>query len=188
MSVICPFCDSNNVEKVIVNNICTIPYCGETVIQHKTYRCNNCQEQGDFDYTLDKALTKAIDKANTGSAPKLIADLNKDGIPMAYFERALRLPVRTTARWKKKKISRESLALLRLIRFCPQLLEVADGNFSFEARDKYSFSIGGTHQTITIEQKITITGQTAPQLGFGGYPAPAISLPMFTKPHFGANI
>lgn len=187
MSVICPFCDSNNVEKVIVSDTYTIPYCGGTVIQHKTYKCNNCQEKGDFDYTLDKALTKAIDKANTDSAPKLIADLNKNGIPMAYFERALRLPFRTTARWKKKKISRESLALLRLIRFCPQLLEVADGNFSFEARDKYYFSIGGTHQTITIEQKITITGTAAPHL-FGSYPAPAaIPLPMFTIPHMEIN-
>jgi transposase-like protein len=186
MSVTCPFCDSNNVEKVIVDDSYTIPYCGETVIHHKTYKCNNCQEQGDFDYTLDKALAKAIDKANVDSAPKLMASLNKDGITMTYFERALRLPFRTTARWKKKKISRESLALLRLIRFCPQLLEVADDNFSHEAREKYYYSFRAVSQSITLEHlsismSFTLTGSAVPQLDLEKYSRPTISLPMLTQ-------
>lgn len=137
MNTTCPFCDSTDVEKIEVTDSYPVPFCGETEIQHATFRCNSCEEAGDFDNSLDRSLTKAIDRANIVSAPRLLDDLSRIGITMTYMEKALRLPFRTTARWKRGKISHSSLALLRLIRFAPALLEVADDNYSDQAQNRY---------------------------------------------------
>lgn len=140
MNTTCPFCDSNKVEKIEINEKFTVPFCGDAIIPHATFRCNSCEEEGDFDNSLDKDLTRAIDNANIASAPKLMDELSKIGITMTYLEKALRLPFRTTSRWKRGKISHSALALLRLIRFSPSLLEVADDNFSHEAIARYQIS------------------------------------------------
>jgi len=140
MSIACPFCDSENVSKIVVNEGYQIPFYGETVIPHETYKCHNCQEEGDFDSTLDKKLSKDIDKANLDTAPKIMDSLTRHGITMTYFEKALRLPFRTTARWRRGKLSHSALALLRLVHFSPALLEVADDNFSPEATARYKAS------------------------------------------------
>lgn len=137
MKTTCPFCDSNKVEKVEVTDTFPVPFCEDATISHPIFRCNNCGEEGDFDNTLDKALTKAIDKAQSDSAPKLMDELAQSGVTMTYFEKALRLPFRTTARWKRGRISHSSLALLRIIRFSPSLLALADDNYSDEAAAKY---------------------------------------------------
>lgn len=140
MHIICPFCDSNKVEKIEITEVVKVPFCEDVVISHPTFRCNNCEEEGDFDNSLDKALTIIIDKANNMSAPTLIEGLTHNGITMTYLEKALRLPFRTTSRWKHGKISHSALALLRLIRVSPRLLEVADDNFSPEAIANYQIS------------------------------------------------
>jgi hypothetical protein len=140
MNMTCPFCDSNKVEKIEITEIIKVPFCKDVVISHPTFRCNNCKEEGDFDNSLDKALTRAIDKANNMSAPTLMEELTHNGITMTYLEKALRLPFRTTSRWKRGEISHSALALLRIIRVSPRLLEVADDNFSPESIAKYQLS------------------------------------------------
>jgi len=140
MSTICPFCDSEDVVKIDVTERFAIPFCDDAIIMHKTFVCNSCEEEGDFDDTLSRELTREIDKANIASAPMILDELSKMGIAMTYLEKALRLPFRTTARWKKGKISHSALALLRIIRFSPTLLHVADENFSSEANSCYQLS------------------------------------------------
>jgi hypothetical protein len=137
MTTTCPFCDSESVEKIEIEETYPIPFCEEVIIPHELFRCLDCEEEGDFDNSLDKVLIKEIADANRASAPTLIDSLVRDGITMTYLEKALRLPFRTTTRWKKGKISQSALALLRLIRFSPALLEVADENFSEEAQARY---------------------------------------------------
>ena len=140
MNITCPFCDSTEVERIVINESFPVPFCEDAVIPRTTFRCNNCEEEGDFDGSLDKDLTRAIGKANIASAPKLMDELKQIGITMTYLEKALRLPFKTSSRWKRGGISRSSLALLRIIRFSPTLLEVADDNFSNEAIGRYQIS------------------------------------------------
>ena len=140
MNVICPFCDSTEVREIETNERFNVPFSGEVVITHSVHQCDGCGEEGNFSDSKDKALAKAIFDANAASAPKIIDDLNKQGITMTYLEKALRLPFRTTARWKKGKLSHSSLALLRLIKASPALLEMADDNFSRAAIAKYQIS------------------------------------------------
>lgn len=140
MKVSCPFCGSENVSKKDVVENYPVPFCDDADIRHKVYLCHDCEEEGDFDGTDDKRILSAIKKADARSAAKLMEDLAADGITMTYLEKALRIPFRTTARWKRGNISHSALALLRLVRFSPQLLEVADDNFSEEAKARYQFS------------------------------------------------
>lgn len=140
MNVTCPFCDSTDIEKITIDHIVKVPFSDDVVISHQTFRCNSCEEEGDFDNSFDKELSAAIDKANIMSAPEILEQLAQNGITMTYLEKSLRLPFRTTSRWKRGEISHPALALLRLIRFSPRLLEVADDNFSPVAVAKYQFS------------------------------------------------
>jgi hypothetical protein len=140
MNITCPFCDSNEVEKVVIEEKFPVPFCEDAIIPHETYRCNSCEEEGDFDRSLEKNLTAAIDKANNDSAPKLMEDLKQQGITMTYFEKALRLPFKTTSRWKRGEISHAALALLRIVHFSPFLLAVADDDFSDAIIAKYQLT------------------------------------------------
>lgn len=140
MSIQCPFCDSYDVERISVREKITIPFCDNEEIQYTTYRCNVCEEEGDFDDSIEKELVDIIDKKHLQSAPQLMRDLSDNGITMTYLEKALRLPFRTTSRWKSGGISHAALALLRLIRFSPGLLDVADHNFSQKAVARYQLS------------------------------------------------
>lgn len=141
MNVSCPFCDSTDVEKINIDHVVKVPFCDDVVISHQTFKCNNCEEEGDFDNSFEKELSTIIDNANIMSAPKILEQLAQNGITMTYLEKSLRLPFRTTSRWKRGEISHPALALLRLIHFSPKLLEVADDNFSNEAVAKYQISL-----------------------------------------------
>lgn len=159
MSTTCPFCDSDDVEKIEITETFPIPLCQDAPIRHSIMRCNSCEEEGDFDGTLDKELTKAIDAAHTASAPQLMEELKEMGISMTYFEKALRLPFRTTARWKQGKISHAALALLRIIRFSPAMLHAADNSFSSQAAVCYQLSqpwVFFTNNTIDPEYSLEV--------------------------------
>jgi hypothetical protein len=140
MKVSCPFCGSENVSKKVQIDNYPIPFCADAKIRYKEYYCNECEEEGDFDGTVSKKILADIKKVNTASASKLFDDLAADGVTMSYFEKALRIPFRTTARWKRGEISQSALALLRIIRFSPRLLDVADDNFSERAQAVYQLS------------------------------------------------
>ena len=83
MKILCPFCDSGNVEKVEIEERFPVPFCEDAVVKHQIYRCNDCEEEGDFSGTTDKTLAKAITEANVASAPELLDALARSGITMS---------------------------------------------------------------------------------------------------------
>jgi len=143
MSASCPLCGSENVIIKQAVDHYLIPFCEELELTHSVHYCQDCEEEGDFDGTLDAQVKNALQKANDASAVKLLEDLSSTGISMTYLEKALRLPYRTTQRWKRGNISQAALALLRLVRFDPHLLEVADENYSEKVKANYLFSRPG---------------------------------------------
>lgn len=167
MKVSCPFCGSENVSpKEVVENY-PIPFCDAAEIKHKVYFCHDCEEEGDFDGTDDKRVLAAIKKADARSAAKLMDDLSADGITMTYLEKALRIPFRTTARWKRGNISHSALALLRLVRFSPHLLEAADDNFSDEAKARYQLSQSFMLFNNQFEYAAGVVTKSEGTIGFG---------------------
>ncbi len=140
MKVSCPFCGSENVNKQERIENYPVPFCEDAEIRHSEYYCNDCEEEGDFDGTADEQMIADIKRAGAASAAKLMDDLAAMQITMSYLEKSLRIPFRTTSRWKRGEISQSALALLRVIRFSPQLLQVADENFSVRAQAMYQLS------------------------------------------------
>lgn len=65
-----------------------------------------------------------------GLREPMLQHLAEAGISMAYLERALRLPARTVARWKSGNVSASGLALLRVVRRFPWVVEVAASRFA----------------------------------------------------------
>ncbi|MDA3822348.1 MAG: hypothetical protein PF450_07045, partial [Bacteroidales bacterium] len=62
----------------------------------------------------------------------ILTSLNRDGYSNASMERALGLPSRTLARWKKENSispSSSGIALMRIIRSFPWILDIAENNF-----------------------------------------------------------
>ncbi|OGQ91475.1 MAG: hypothetical protein A2289_18390 [Deltaproteobacteria bacterium RIFOXYA12_FULL_58_15] len=129
MAVTCPACGSENVKVEKVQGSLPIPYGQPATFVETVHTCNDCGTSADFTGENESIVKNALEESAAASAAAMLEDLNKEGITQAHFERALRLPARTAARWKDGAVSAAPLALLRLVRTFPWLLDVSDANF-----------------------------------------------------------
>jgi len=93
------------------------------------HTCNSCGLCADFTGENDAVVKAAIEKSEAAAAESILRWFSENGVPAVHFERVLRLPMRTTQRWKSGEVSAAALALLRLTRTYPWLLDVADSNY-----------------------------------------------------------
>ena len=63
---------------------------------------------------------------------EIVLELNAQGKRTTYIERALRLPFGTINEWCSGHCDEVDLALLRVIKCYPFMIEVADNNFDGE--------------------------------------------------------
>jgi hypothetical protein len=125
----CPACGSADIRVEQVQKSVPVPYGQPAAFVATRHTCNVCEMSGDFTGENDERITKALNKSESASAEVMLRWLSEHQVTSAYFERALRLPARTTNRWKSGEVSAAALALLRMIRTYPWLLEVSDANF-----------------------------------------------------------
>jgi len=126
----CPACGSSDVATSYRESTIHIPLAEVVSYRERIDTCHECQTEGDFLKENDGKIDEVLAEARKASANSLIESLAADGISMASFERALELAPRTLARWKSGACSASSLALLRLVRTFPWLLQVAEESFS----------------------------------------------------------
>lgn len=129
MSTLCPACGSDSVKTTINKHMLPITYGDPAEFNEVLDECLVCGESGDFTGINDDQIDKAIEVAKKQSVIYMLDDLSHKNIKMSYMERALELPARTIARWKGGELSATTLALLRIIRTYPWILEVADAHF-----------------------------------------------------------
>ncbi|MFZ2171935.1 MAG: hypothetical protein WAW61_20125 [Methylococcaceae bacterium] len=129
MSTFCPACGSDSIETTKKKHMIPIVYGNPAVFDEVLERCLVCEESGDFSGANDELIDKAIEVAKKQSVIDMLDALSHKNIKMSYMERALELPTRTIARWKGGELSAATLALLRIIRTFPWILEVADAHF-----------------------------------------------------------
>lgn len=129
MSTFCPACGSDSIETTKKKHMIPIVYGNPAVFDEVLEKCLVCEESGDFTGANDELIDKAIEVAKKQSVINMLQALSHNGIKMSYMERALELPTRTIARWKGGELSAATLALLRIIRTFPWILEVADAHF-----------------------------------------------------------
>lgn len=129
MTVTCPACGSSNVKEEKTSRSLPVPYGPPAAFMERVFTCADCDTSGDFTGENDAAVREAVEKSQASAAEAIFRWLGEQNVSAAYLERALRLPARTTARWKSGELSAAALALLRLVRTYPWLLKVADSGF-----------------------------------------------------------
>jgi hypothetical protein len=152
----CQFCGVEALSPREEMRTLTVPYGPPVQYKSAYFVCGSCNEEIAGD---EEAKEAALQQAIVASVRSMLDHLAKDGISSAYLERALRIPQRTTARWKEGKVSAAAVALLRAVRSYPWLLSVADANFGTEAI--YQFLIGASTLAVPPSTLIEKKSQTA---------------------------
>jgi hypothetical protein len=127
----CPACGSDAISTSYVDSSILVPYGPTATFVETVYTCGTCGVSADFTGENDGVIKAALEKSGSASVVSMLDFLAARGITQAGFERRLRLPIGTTERWKTGELSAPALALLRLVRTFPWLLEVADANFEY---------------------------------------------------------
>lgn len=129
----CPACGSRDIEVTRALRSYAAPYGPAKAYEIEIARCRTCDESGDFREANDRLIKKVVEDADKESVDALVGWLHGAGVSMAYLERALSLPPRTVARWKAGGCSASGLALLRIVRCFPWVLDVAAARFNESA-------------------------------------------------------
>ncbi|MGJ0516008.1 MAG: hypothetical protein ACR65O_09725 [Methylomicrobium sp.] len=129
MTTFCPACGSDSIETTKSKHMIPVIYGNFASYDEILEKCLVCGESGDFSGVNDEQVDKALESAKKQSVINMLNFLSDKDIKMSYMERALELPARTVARWKGGDLSATTLALLRIIRTYPWILEVADAHY-----------------------------------------------------------
>lgn len=129
MATICPSCGSKELATDTSKKLYPIVYGKPAEWAEIVYHCLACGESGDFSDDNDSLAEKAIELAKKQSVNIMLDSLVERGLKMTYLERAFELPPKTIARWKVGGSSASSIALIRIIRTFPWIIDVADAHF-----------------------------------------------------------
>ena len=137
MNTYCPVCGSDGLKTTQHSHALNVIYSEPSQYSEVVDECSVCGESGDFSNINDEVINNTLDLARKKSVLNMLEYLSDKKITMSYIERSLELPARTIARWKTGEFSSSSLALLRIVRTYPWILEVADERFNeHEARNR----------------------------------------------------
>lgn len=130
----CSYCGSDAL--VIKDEILELsePFSRKGSITIKVVKCNTCGFEED-DVNNDLVIQEELALLKQSSMVNILNYLNENGCTNASMERALGLPARTLARWKNESTifpSAAALALMRIVRTFPWMLQVADCQFDKE--------------------------------------------------------
>ncbi len=128
-SIICPACGSSEVARFEKESFSQLTLGSQFSFKEINYKCNACQEEGDFLAETDKNYLVAQKEAQGNLVKQLLETMHSMGITMAMFERVFELPTRTLTRWKNGDFSSSALALLRIVTTYPWIIEVAENKF-----------------------------------------------------------
>jgi len=123
----CPVCGSNSVNEKSVAAFTRIqPYGSKVEYEAVENECLDCGEVGDFRAKNDDQIELALKESHHISVNSMLEYLSTCGVTPSYLERALELPARTVAMWKDGKFSAAAVALLKIIRMYPWILQICD--------------------------------------------------------------
>ncbi|MFK5926426.1 MAG: hypothetical protein QM483_07345 [Desulfuromusa sp.] len=151
MNISCPVCGSEDITESTEKRIIGLEFGRAIEIDETVYTCNDCDFDGDFNNENDKKIETALEQVKKDLSKTILDELSDNGITNVYFERAMGLPFRTLARWKKGNISASGYALLKTVKTYPWLLSVADDKFDHTAATKalLNAAVSAKHQQIT---------------------------------------
>jgi len=125
----CPACGAQEISRTEKESFGELTLGSKFGFQEINYKCNSCDEEGDFLAETDKNYLASQKEAQSNLVKKILENMNSAGITMAMFERVFELPTRTLTRWKNGDFSSSALALIRIIVTYPWIIEVAENKF-----------------------------------------------------------
>lgn len=126
----CPVCGSNKIEREEKETSLCVPYGTEKKVSETLFRCSECKTSFGDDKSADEDIKRALELLKKDSARNILKYFSENRMNFAGMERALELPQRTMSRWKTEgAVDASALALLRMIRTFPWLIDVADNNY-----------------------------------------------------------
>jgi hypothetical protein len=140
----CPVCGSKEIETSSRVRQYTPPFGKDVSFAVTVNTCLGCGEDGDFARINEESVKKAVQAADQQSLQVMLDWLSEADISMAYMERALGLPARTVARWKAGVCSASGIALMRVVRAYPWILEVAAAHFTEPAANRAVLAAAGS--------------------------------------------
>lgn len=128
-SIFCPACGSEDITESVSTEFRQLTLGPEFEVQSSNFQCNVCGEEGDFALKNDALVSSAMKEAQKVFVKHTLTEFDTV-IPLVRIERALELPFRTLNRWKSGDFSSASIALLRILKTYPWIIDVADHKFS----------------------------------------------------------
>lgn len=139
----CELCGADDVkQKNILKEYC-VPFGSKVSVSKIITECSVCGAE--IDLTEDAIIEDALVISAKESVKNILDYLKKAGYSLSYIERALELPQRTLSRWKSKTsvTSASAIALLRIIRTYPWIIDVSENHFD-NAYSNFSLIKNGT--------------------------------------------
>jgi transcriptional regulator with XRE-family HTH domain len=130
----CTCCGSSNLIETYDDFIIHEPFAGHSTVRVHVLECLECGFAED-DEANDLIINNELAVLKRKSMVNVLNDMNKEGYTNASMERILGLPARTLARWKNDMSvspSAAGIALMRIVRTFPWLLNVAEYKFDQE--------------------------------------------------------
>ncbi|MGD0237621.1 MAG: hypothetical protein ABSC55_24215 [Syntrophorhabdales bacterium] len=161
----CPVCGSSDFEVTSKQGTVSVPFGPEIAVEDETFICRVCSAAIDFSRSYDESRSNALEQSRRGSVDSMIDYLSKEGYSLAAMERALDLPQRTMSRWKSTgEVSSTGMALLRIVRTFPWVLQVAQAKFEpIQAYKIFLQNAVSTLVTMTQHSSNTWFQQAVPQ-------------------------
>jgi len=154
----CKACGEPGVKVVETTENYSAPFGNSVGYQQRHTECDICGVE--MDVSDPDAFSNAIREAELSSVEEILDFFKERGIPQGRIERSLELPNRQISNWKSKEAwSKSGLALLRILRAYPWIIEVADRHFKMEVvREKLMEAAHLEYVSQSEEQDFSNTG------------------------------
>lgn len=134
----CPACGSVDIIDEKKSILIKEPFGGQDNIEIHENICSTCGSRGDFFNQNETLIDETIKKLKQKSIESILIDFVDSKMSMSSIERALEIPQRTLTKWKNRTTAPSSsgVALMRLIKLFPWLLEVAENKYNYNEAQK----------------------------------------------------
>jgi transposase-like protein len=138
MNVECPVCGSKNIKKINSKEVLKGDFGKQAVIDTVTYKCLDCDSEGDFFDENSQTINNALDTLRRDYVAASLDFFIDHKLTFSSIERVLNLPQRTLTKWKNNvsQPTAAGVALLKFLQLYPWLLEAAEHNFDYEISQK----------------------------------------------------
>lgn len=132
----CPVCGSGKIEREKKETSVCVPYGTEKKVSETLFKCSECKTTFGDDMSSDEVIRAALELSKREAVKNILSYFSDNRTNFAGMERALDLPQRTMSRWKVEgSVDAAALALLRMIRTFPWLINVADNKYDRNISD-----------------------------------------------------